>query len=722
MKFLSRHSKHNALVELSCALETSFQTEANFSDKDFGSIAYSAEALKNAPLTEQCDKASTISASLEASGLRSFLEEKAQVSAIQCKEELERVNESIEHAMEAAMATAVALIDPERYQGGYLAATPKAEAGAVVLTPTVAGHASTYTYSAEGFDNFKFDNFRSSAIISNALNAMTNSFQAVWFKPVIVSPSEHGAEVDIRIPYVFNSKTRNADGSAYEPEHRLVIDAYRDRTILANTGNKVFANAAVINPAFIAPVGVVPNRAVTLNSTVFNTRPLVLGQNIDILAGSSHAGLASGDKQNEQDTLSPTAKVGKLYISVDDGTDTSVVIIDTAALNGSLFVPGQVGDTQELILNMNSVALADETTPSANGTALTDIAGLVTGVGNAAAAEPLKLGIHVKLSGNFWPRRGNIEVSPVSDTPVEIVSAQDKDGQRIDDASLTALKAALTVAIVAYEPDLSRTNSNLRDKGLAVDMGSTIKYKLGVPMLSPISSATPISVDGGGAGMDGLQMVRRARENNIAVQTLFDYESIIKACNGQKTQHAGIGSHLVTPTYIYDTVDVGNKVVIEHSRGARDDLRAAIGVALEQVSSRLLEESGYLAVLDALYGTTAGFEFIIATSPRLHSLLMTSGDARLLGANRRFTIVSNHDDDFINKVYISVRRPSEANVDPLSFAAHVSMPPLIYKSPVTVRDGSHSLETQLIPRDLFVGTCPLLARVDITGLDALFTD
>lgn len=721
MKFLSHRRGQEQHAGLVANIESIFETVPTLGDTDFAKIAYNTESSKNVPFQSQMEGAESIEQALEAQGFRDFLESEAKVHELNEGPEKELAIRNVERAMEAATATAVALIDADAYQSAYVNAKPQSEAGVTVLESTVPGQASGYSLDMEGFDNFRFENFRATAIISNALNAMTNSFEDTFFKPVMISPAEQGADVTIRIPYVFNNKLRSAGGDQYETDHKLVIDAYRDRTVLANTGNKVVPNVAVINRAYVPATADVPNQTVTLNGTAVQTRPLLFGQNIDMLAASAHAGLAGGATQDETDTLSPTASLGDLYVKLSHGANSTVAVLDTTPLTGSLFLPGQVGDNQQLVLNMDTVANIRSTTPTADASTAIDVAGVNTDLGQAAGSA-WTLAVQVKLAGQFWPRRGNIEVNTQSATPVQVVGAFNDAGDAATPAELSALQANLTLELVAYMPTLTRTNSNLRDKGMGVDLGSSIKYRMAVPILSPITSSQPTSVDGGGVGMDGLQMVRRALNNNVSVQTLFDYEDVIRSCNGQKTQHAGIGSHLVTPTLVEDTVDLASRVVFIRSKGNRDDVREALGAAIDQVASEMLENSGYLAVLDALYGTTAGFEFIVATSPRIHSMLMTSGDARLMGANRRFTIVSNHDDDLVDKIYISVRRPGETSVDPLSFGAHVSLPPLVYKSPVTVRNGSHQVETQLLPRDLFVGTCPVLGKITVLNINSLFTD
>lgn len=722
MKFLSHRRGDEQHANLVADIENAFLESSVLQNADFGKIAYDTESMKAMSFADQADGAEEIEQFLQNADLENFLSKHAKVDQAAEGPEKDLAIANVARGMEAAVATAVALINPKQYQANFVNAKPQAMEGVKVIESTVPGQASSYSLDMEGFDNFKFENFRASAIISNALNAMTNSFEDTFFKPVMISPAEQGADVLIRIPYVFNSKQRSNNGDAFEPEHKLVIDAYRDRTILANTGNKAVPNVAVIDANYVADPADVPNRQFVLNSTTVDSRPLVFGQNVDMLGGSGHAGLPGATTQTEQDTLSPTADLGDLYVKVSHGVDSVVAIIDTRPLTGSLFLPGQVGDNQQLVLNMDAIANIKSTTITADNSTAIDVAGINGDLGQAVTDE-WTVAIQVKLAGQFWPRRGNIEVNTQSATPVQIVKAFDKDGNEATAAQVAALQGNVTLELIGYLPSLTRTNSNLRDKGMGVDLGSTTKYRLAVPILSPITAAQPVNLEGGAVGMDGLQMVRRARNNNISVQTLFDYEDVIRSCNGQKTQHAGIGSHLITPTLIEDTIDLGNKVVFIRSKGSRDDVREAIGAAIDQVASEMLEKSGYLAVLDALYGTTAGFEFIIATSPRIHSLLMTSGDARLMGANRRFTIVSNHDDDFIDQIYISVRRPGETSVDPLSFGAHVSLPPLVYKAPVTMRDnGSHSIETQLLSRDLFVGTCPLMGKITVSGLNELFTD
>lgn len=729
MRFLSHRREQEQTSTLASNINMLFDNVPMLKDNNFGRIAYDTESMKSEDeggisYSNQVEGAELIQKQLENAGLRAHLEATLKLEKMPEGPEKAHAFEKIEAGMEAAVATAVALIDADNYQRAYLSATPKPTEGTITLMPSVPTQASNYSLDMEGFDNFKFDTFRATAIISNALNAMTSSFEDAFFKPVLISPAEQGVDVTIRIPYVYNNKIRSANGGEYETSHKLVIDAYRDRSILSNSGNSVVPNVAVVDSSFIASASDVPNKAVTLNGQVVETRPLVFGKTVDLLAASAHPGLSGSSTQDETDTLSPTASLGKLYVKLTDSEtvpNVKVAVVDTTPLTGSLFLPSQVGDTQQLMLHMDTIANIKSTTLTADDGVAVSVTGINVALGQAPT-DDWTLAVRVKLAGQFWPRRGNIEVNTQSATPIEVVGAFNKDGDPATDAQVTAIKAALTLELNSYFPKVRRTNSNLRDKGMGVDLGSTIKYRLAVPILSPITSTMPHGVEGGGIGMDGLQMMRRAVNNNISVQTLFDYEEVIRSCNGQKTQHAGIGSHLVTPTLVEDTVDIKQRTTFIRSKGNRDDVRDALGAAIDQVASELLEKSGYLATLEALYGTTTGFEFVVGCSPRIHSLLMTSGDARLMGSNRRFTIVSNHDDDLIDKIYITVRRPGVASVDALSFGAHVTVAPLIYTAPATMRNGANQVETQLLPRELYVGTCPVLGKLTVNGLDRLFTD
>lgn len=730
MQFLSHNREKNEHALLAEKINDLFVSDTILmgqGEHNFGKVAYDTESSNKIDFKFQCDTADSIEAKLKEVGLEAFLRAQTGVTANSPQADIELADRNVQRGMQAAVATAVALIDADEYHDAYCNAMPSKKGVDHVIEGVVPGQATAYQYDTEGYDNFKFEKFRATSIVSNAMNAMTNSFEDTWFKPIMISPAEQGADVSIRIPQVFNSKTRNLDGSKFKHEKRRVIDAYRDRTVLANTGNKVWPNVTVNGGAELVDATLVDNIQVTSNSTTYNTRPIKVNEGIDILSYSRHAGLPDGEHQNESDTLFPTAMLGDLYVRVTYG-DTSgthaagTFKIDTTPLQGSLFVPGTVGDTQELVLALRNVIKIDNNAVAVKGDSLKDMADLWTDL-SGANTDDLELFFDINLSGSLMPRDGDIEVNTAGDNGGIGLNVVKHAGAEVTGATLTTVTGAnkLAFEILGYMPKLSRTNSNLRDKGMAVDLGSTTKYRLAVPLLSPITASQPTGVEGGAVGMDGLQMVNRIRKNNIAVQTLLDYTDVIRSCNGVKTQHAGIGSELITPTIVEDNLPLETKVMFLRSKGARDDVREAIAAALDQMASQMLEDSGYLATLDALYGTQSGFEFIIVTSPRLHSLLMTSGDARLLGSNRSYTIVSNHDDEFINKIYMSIRRPGSTGVDPLSFGAHVSLPPLVYRAPVTVRKSEHSIETQLLARDLYVGTCPMVSVLTVGDINGLFT-
>lgn len=733
MKYLRSASPEAAINKCAALIESAMDENSPlYLDVAFAALSYGTEdATKNITETVAIENFDSIRNDFVKSGLLGIIEsaiddedKNVPEGALVASERESR----IKLAMDTAIATAVALMDADSYQAAYMNARPEPQTGITVIEPAASVQANSYSMSMESFDSFKFEKFRATAIITNALNAITNSFEDTWFKPILVSPAEQGVDVKIRIPYVFNSQNRNADGTAFALNKREILDAIRDRTILANSGNRVvpWARADGDYDAELVATATIGSRNVTSGGATFPTRPLLFNRDIDLIGISGHPGIAGAANQNEQDTLSPDIYVGTIYISLGDGTNTVVLPFDTSTIAGSLFNPSVEGNTQEQVCNFENIVFLTDQTVSMNATTMDTVAELHTTLG-LNAADSYKIALRVLLSGKANPAEGNIRLNAIEVTIDNAWTGEGNDLTAATDTQLTALRAAFSggngaVTLVGYEPKATRTNSNLRDRGTTVDMGTTLNYRLAIPMQSPLTSTVPLNVPGGGAGMDGLQLVKRVRNTNVAVQTLLNFRDTIIATNGVKTQHAGIGSSLITPTYVHKEVALEDVIATYTTSNAREDLQTGLVLAIEQVADTLLEDSGYLAVLDAIYGTTTGYEIIVATSPRFHGLIMTSGDARTFGNNKRFKVVSNHDDDFIDKIFISVRRPGENGADPLSFGIHASVPALVYQSPVTVRGGSHSSEVQLVPRELFAPMCPILGEITLTGIDGLFTD
>jgi len=618
---------------------------------------------------------------------------------------------AITAGIEAAVATIYAAQDPAKFAQGFM----KPQQGQNVLGRDF--NAETMVAGMEGYDQNAFADFAAASVVFNALNASGDAFAEAFFRTKMIPAGKSGIDVEVKVPKVYNRTVRGNTGAPTDINKKSLVAAVRDASILANDSTKIVPVSKAENDAYLVPAAQVAAFKETINGTEVDTRPIAMGKKVDLLALSAHPGIILGE-QDETDTIDPNLAVGDLYINISNPSANSAVGVDmtfklsTAGMQGSLFTRPAEGDSSDLTVNFTGQLQVRKNTKDITGASIAALE-LADDVSAGAAAD-WAMTFEVKVSGDANTTTGSFELNAVKATVTGFVGGDDG---MTPIADITGLDDVV-ITILGTMPAARRSNSNMRSRGLSVESGSTVTYRLPVELQSPISTISPVSGDHYGVTIEALNATNRIRNANRAVDTLLEMEAALAANSGLAGTSAFAGSTLVTPTYASETVDVAAQVISARSSGSYDDLREAILNSVTAIVHRMVLESGYTAALKTVPGSRE-YEVVIGTDEQIASLLMKSGDARTLGNGISFRVAATDDQRLRGQIKIALRRKGADAADPLNFGIHGVTTSLIFRA-ATSKGSATSNEIQLQPRNRHHVLCPVLGAITVTGLESLF--
>lgn len=622
--------------------------------------------------------------------------------------------EQWENSISAALAVGLQYHDADSFVGKYSSPVKAGNESLVLGSFEDAGLKA----GVESFNRETFDAFVGYNMILAALSAGTNEFEEALFPTKVLSAGEHGIEMSVTYPYVYNSKARSG-GKEFELTKTSLVNALRDATIMNTDSTRIYPYSIAENDAYLAATADVPAATKEVDGVSFETRPLKADISIDLLGVSAIPGLVDGT-QNETDTLSPIMKLEDLYFKLTDNAGTpNVKVVKMATVNhpGATYARSQEGNSNRYNLNFDNVLRVEK---ASLGDAMHDQLKTVSGTSD----EEIVLFFTTRAAGIADTQKGNVNLNYAS-IELAYVHSRAADGTetKLAEADYDNVKAAITAKeLVGWNIDARRSNANLRQQGLLVNSGEARTYVLPNGSLGPLSSNRPISAEGYGMTAESLLKAQRVRSHNLAVDKLIDSFSMIESGYGTQNTSMQPGGELIIATALSASVDLTETAASMDSNDAIDNLGAAIVNAVSTMVARLLRESNYLAAL-TLDGNENDFEVVLATDSYIKQLIMKSGEGRTLGNGIKFRVVSSEDTRMSGSTYITFRRPSQkGNADPLSYGIRSMSPALITEPDVTRGGDTVRKEITLTPREQCYVTCPLIGRLDFIGLDSMFID
>lgn len=596
-----------------------------------------------------------------------------------------------------------------------------------VSVPGISPVAGMESYAKQDFSKFA----AYSAVVA-ALSVTAEDNGEALFPTEVVPAGQSGVTVSVRIPYVANMTKRGANGAKFEMLKKPLTHAIEDHTILENDATVLFPNAADAgnDPKLVSLANMGGfNLTRTVNGIDVQTRPILFGEEVDLISLCANTALIGSDQLDNSDVLDRALFAGHIYVQVTHANGgspvTQVVPIDTTTMAGSLFHRPTDGKSNELTVNFNAVvgigSNSDvEHTEDGFAKAMGDLIEPDLGL---AVGDKFQLQFKVGLSGNASESEGNIALFKNVFALDGIATGQGGTKlERMDptSAEYTTAVGNLTFELLGYIPKARLVNINQRMRGFYIDSGEEVRFTYPVYAGSPISSIRPISGDTGIVAVQGLQAGLRIQTSNKAITTLLESESRIKAMVDNHSTNIStgmIGALLVDPYYDYQQRNVQTAIKVNRSGEGYDDLRAFLVDEISTMVDRMALDSRFLSALQNWTGAEREYDVVLLTDPRVAGYLMISGDSRTLGVRHSFQIHTSLDSRVRNRVYITFRRKVQKGIDPMSYGARLFMTPLVHEVP-NINDGRaiHNL-TQVQPREIHTVSLPILARLDIEGLD-----
>jgi hypothetical protein len=568
----------------------------------------------------------------------------------------------------------------------------------------------------EAYDEKENKNAVIYSVAYNLQAARQDEFGEAFFPTVVVTPDQVGFTVSIRLIQVYNEVRRQVTGAVDKFQKRNIIQAVIDPTILRNDQTKIVPVHRAESAANFVAAGTLAPRTVLLEGESITTSALAVGKKFSLLGISQTEALLETGLQDSTDSIDTAVALEAIYVLIGD----NVVKFNTLRLPLATFTYSVQGNYRLMNLAFTTDSLlVDKDTKDVAGAALAELAALT-----AAEAE---VRLSVSLSGSV-----NLELADttVFASDMTVFSVTDNGGASLD--PLTGAGKALAdlfigAKVIGYDLDARRTNVNRRQRGQLLDT-TFYNQVYAVPLRSPITVPRPLTIGDANDSSDlaALITATHIRTSNAAVEELLRVQDVLAEFVGKTTNDGetpeilGVARFLVKPFFEYGLVKVDEVVdsLKSHERAA--DIQAVLVNKLRDMAYRMYRDSGYKAAADALAGGMSQVPtVIIGTDPVLSRYLTVTGDLRTLGNDFNVKIVSTLNKRMTGKIVMSFGEfgaGKDGVPNPMHFGNMAWKPELTLVLPLH-RNGANSKELTVQPSFLHVTNLPIMAALDVTGIE-----
>ena len=626
---------------------------------------------------------------------------------------------------EAGTMVALAAGNPMAYATAAMTKRAGATDGVSLIGFESAGVAGRLDYreehaSMEAFDEKKLAEMMPYSIAFNVQASRQDEFSESFYPTTIVSPDMGGIDIAVDRTTVFNAIHHPTSGKAHDWKQRNLVEAVSDASILADESTALipFVQENGENEAMFLDDAVVAPTYRRVGNVDIKTKPLKVGKQINLLGISQHPQLLGAGIIDHTDAIDSRIFLDKLYLRTSD--TGSVLRFNVSRLPRNAFNKSVEGADREMQLNFRSEALVlNADTMAVDGSEPTVL--------QPVRDSNYTVRLAIKVNGDAHVEFGTVQIDP---SAVQVTEITDEDGNQV---SLTAgggkaiVDALADMKIVGFELNASRTNSNRRTRGLLLNNNREVE-RFAIPLGAPISAPSPIGSDRDTRDLDSLIAAARIRNSNNAVTTLLNYADTLRAfVQNRRLGHGvpaieGVGRHVVVP--FYEEMDLNLKDVINSikSKDRAEDISSVLVNAIRDVAYRMYRDSAYQAGVDASSVGGKKVSLLVGTDSVIQRHLMVTGDRRTFGTTfEDAKIVTTLDSRMDNKIVLTfTREGTDGTPDPLSFGTHAWIPELA-SSIMVSRDGATYQEAMVQPRSRHINNLPIMAVINVEGLEDVLT-
>lgn len=587
------------------------------------------------------------------------------------------------------------------------------------IDPSRLGQKSLEAYDTKANDETL--NFTAAFALATATQ---NRFGEMFYKTVNLSPDQYAIEMEIPLISVYDQVRYELEKRLTDYNRKNIVNAEIDYTILKNDSLKItpVVRAQTLD-AFVDPALVAPYAVVTEEGETVQTAPLKTNYR------SSMFRLAQTDTQlaagilNQTDALDPGAVLTGVFLQFGTGSTAEVVRIDTRNSPLNQFTESLQGQTRRMDLQFttDSISIGKATTLF-NGEASTLLAAFQGDTANTAWLSFSVRGDINLQDSSYEVIGGSIMVNTIKNAAGQALDI----GAQPQQAMITLLQGA---KIIAFEVDVRKVNSNLRELGQLADF-NTYRQVYGVSLGSPLSVQRPIT---NGDAQDALHAAAlsylcKVRQSNQAVtQLLSEVDSLRQYSKrtdiiGRQPEIMGISSYLVEPVLEELTIDLLQEVTTTAQHQRYSDITAILTDASKIIAYKLWQLSNWQAAANLLEGTEAQLPVVkLGTDMVLTQYLMVEGDTRTMGPDFSYEKAWSPDLRIRNKIFIALGYPSNnpGVPHPLDHGMMINKPEVV--AALNLSRSSHSRELIVHPSFRHIPLTPILGVITVTNLQEALT-
>ena len=576
--------------------------------------------------------------------------------------------------------------------------------------------------SMEAFDNSNLTDFIGLSMVYNQKAAKQGEFAEGFYRTVILTPEQGGADVTIRSHLVLNHFLHNTRGDHADFKQKRLLEAAINYKILADHSTDLVPERHAGNEDLFVGAGVVEPRSVDLGNRTVVTAPLLVGKRVNLVGLAQNTLVKIAGQANQTDALDRSVGVKTLYVRKGD---TDVLAFDIQNMPRAHFIKGNQGLARELELNFRTSSLQiNAKSVNYKGEALTNpiLQQIVSG-GYTVTLNVIATGNVDTEKANAIVQAAPINVEKVVNAAGEVLSLTEAGPGRDIAQGLADL------AVIGWEPNARLSNANRRLRGLQLN-SSEYTERYPVYLGSPLSIPSPLAEQRGMADIDLLVTAARLRNDNNAITTLLRFADGLarwKFLTGSVDaddllpEVEGIARFLVRPWFRERTIDLRTLVRSLRSYERVQDIQAALANVLRSDIQDAVLETNYRTALDAYTGYTGEqINVLIGSDPKTASFILKDGDSRTLGDDITFEKVTTVDQRVRHTIFWTFKRKSEG-LDPLNCGTHLWIPELISHVNVS-RDETQIREAMVQPRNRHINHLPILGKINVVGLNEVLSE
>lgn len=628
--------------------------------------------------------------------------------------------------IDATAVIGMASQDPAKYASAALAISDMSapRVGSVVSVESMGDfdfHEKAVP-SMEAFDNSNLTDFIGLSMVYNQKAAKQGEFAEGFYRTVILTPEQGGADVTIRSHLVLNHFLHNTRGDHADFKQKRLLEAAINYKILADHSTDLVPERHAGNEDLFVGAGVVEPRSVDLGNRTVVTAPLLVGKRVNLVGLAQNTLVKIAGQANQTDALDRSVGVKTLYVRKGD---TDVLAFDIQNMPRAHFIKGNQGLARELELNFRTSSLQiNAKSVNYKGEALTNpiLQQIVSG-GYTVTLNVIATGNVDTEKANAIVQAAPINVEKVVNAAGEVLSLTEAGPGRDIAQGLADL------AVIGWEPNARLSNANRRLRGLQLN-SSEYTERYPVYLGSPLSIPSPLAEQRGMADIDLLVTAARLRNDNNAITTLLRFADGLarwKFLTGSVDaddllpEVEGIARFLVRPWFRERTIDLRTLVVSLRSYERVQDIQSALANVLRSDIQDAVLETNYRTALDAYTGYTGEqINVLIGSDPKTASFILKDGDSRTLGDDITFEKVTTVDQRVRHTIFWTFKRKSEG-LDPLNCGTHLWIPELISHVNVS-RDETQIREAMVQPRNRHINHLPILGKINVVGLNEVLSE